>query len=202
VLRSDVGQRPSAQERVMSFESPSAADPEHLLMVVPEERSASSGSPGQRGSPDHLCAEAVAAVHLTALRRQFELIREFYGDAPPHRSREAFWVALEVAAAHLRGEQIALRDLAGRAKGLLSAPTLSRVVAELEERGLLTSETPPGQARLKVLHPTRRALEILTARARDAFGEFAGIMAAAERRMADAIESAPVDTPTFRHGPG
>jgi len=140
-------------------------------------------------------------VHLTALRRQFEVIREFYGETPPHRSREAFWVALEVAAAHLRGEQIALRDLATRAKGLFSAPTLSRVVVELERSGLLVSETPPGQARLKVLHPTSHALGILTARARNAFGEFADIIASAERRSADAGRAAAENDPIARQTP-
>ncbi len=170
-------------------------------MVVPKARSALSRPAGQPGSPEYLLAEAVSAVHLAALRRQYEVIREFYGEAPPHRSREAFWVALEVVAAHLRNEQIALRDLATRAKGLLSAPTLSRVVVELERRGLLISETPPGQARLKVSHPTSRALGILTARAQDAFGEFAGIVASAERRSADAAKAVAGSNPTAGQTP-
>ncbi len=83
----------------------------------------------------------------------------------------------------------------------VSAPTLSRVVVELERRGLLISETPPGQARLKVLHPTSRALGILTARAQDAFGEFAGIVASAERRSADAAQAVAGNNPTAGHTP-
>ena len=76
-------------------------------------------------------AEAVLALHLIALRRQFEAIRAVFGDEPPHRAREALWALLEITSADLQGRQIALRDLVARAEGLFSGPTLSRVVAEL-----------------------------------------------------------------------
>jgi hypothetical protein len=126
---------------------------------------------------DRARAEAVAALHLAALRRQFDAIRKIFGNDPPHRSREALWVGLEVVLATLRGEQVALRDLVIRAEGLLSAPTLSRVVADLEREGLLTSEpAPPGQGRLKVLRPTARAMDILAARSDAAFVEFSEIL--------------------------
>ncbi|WP_176849847.1 helix-turn-helix domain-containing protein [Belnapia rosea] len=127
-------------------------------------------------------------MHLTGLRRQFEAIRDIFGQDPPHRSREGLWVALEVLLAHLRGEQIAQRDLVVRANGLLSAPTLSRVVVALERQGLVTSKLAPGHARLKVLHPTKRALDILTARAEEAFGDFAKIMVSLEERLANKTE--------------
>jgi hypothetical protein len=122
-------------------------------------------------------SQAVAALHLAALRRQFAAIREIFGMEPPHRAREALWVGLEVIQAELRGEQIALRDLVIRADGLLSAPTLSRVVSELEQSGLLISElTSSEQGRLKLLRPTQRALDLLMARADAAFAEFTQII--------------------------
>ena len=128
-------------------------------------------------------SQAVAALHLAALRRQFAAIRELYGADPPHRAREALWVALEVIQAELRGEQVALRDLVARAGGLLSAPTLSRVVMELEQEGTLVSELTSSElGRLKLLRPTARALHILAARADVAFAEFAAIVRDAERR--------------------
>jgi hypothetical protein len=117
------------------------------------------------------------------MRRQFIAIREIFGGNPPHRAREALWVGLEVIQAELRGERLALRDLVARAEGLLSAPTLSRVVSEMELGGMLVSElVPSDQGRLKLLRPTARALEILAARADDAFSEFAGIVRTAEQR--------------------
>jgi DNA-binding transcriptional ArsR family regulator len=126
-------------------------------------------------------SQAVVALHLAALRRQFVAIREIFGVEPPHRAREALWVGLEVIQAELRGEQVAIRDLVIRAEGLLSAPTLSRVVSELEQGGLLTSElTSSEQGRLKLLRPTQRALDLLTARADAAFSEFTEIIRYAE----------------------
>ncbi|MFC7739282.1 hypothetical protein ACFQX4_26770 [Roseomonas sp. GCM10028921] len=133
--------------------------------------------------PETAKSRAVAAFHLAALRRQFAAIRDLYGEDPPHRAREALWVALEVIQAELRGEQVALRDLVSRAAGLLSAPTLSRVVAELEQEGTLVSELISSeQGRLKLLRPTARALDILAARADGAFAEFAAIVRDAEGR--------------------
>jgi DNA-binding transcriptional ArsR family regulator len=132
-----------------------------------------------------IVSQAVAALHLAALRRQFIAIREIFGVEPPHRAREALWVGLEVIQAELRGEQVAIRDLVIRAEGLLSAPTLSRVVSELEQGGLLTSElTSSEQGRLKLLRPTQRALDLLTARADAAFSEFAEIIRRAEADQA------------------
>jgi hypothetical protein len=126
---------------------------------------------------DSAKSQAVAALHLAALRRQFVAIRDIYGEDAPHRAREALWVTLEVIQAQLGGEAIALRDLVVRAAGLLSAPTLSRVVVELEERGILVSEhTSSAQGRLKLLRATPRALNFLAARADAAFADFAAIV--------------------------
>ena len=134
-------------------------------------------------APEGAKSQAVAALHLAALRRQFAAIRDLYGVDPPHRAREALWVTLEVIQAELRGEQVALRDLVVRASGLLSAPTLSRVVAELEQEGTLVSElTSSEQGRLKLLRPTPQTLNILAARADVAFAEFAAIVRDAEPR--------------------
>lgn len=127
-------------------------------------------------------SETVVALHLAALRRQFAAIREIFGVEPPHRAREALWVGLEVIQAELRGESVAIRDLVVRAEGLLSAPTLSRVVSELEQGGLLVSQLISSeQGRLKLLRPTQRARDLLTARADAALSEFAEIL-----RQADA----------------
>jgi DNA-binding MarR family transcriptional regulator len=107
-----------------------------------------------------------------------------FGDEPPHRAREALWALLEITSADLQGRQIALRDLVARAEGLLSGPTLSRVVAELEHSSLLVSEPAPEDSRVKRLRPTARTWGILTARADAAFLEFAGAVKRAERRVA------------------
>ncbi len=162
-------------------------------MVVPHARNTLPDPLRSMGTSLHAQAEAVAALHLTGLRRQFEAIRDIFGQDPPHRSREGLWVALEVLLAHLRGEQIAQRDLVVRANGLLSAPTLSRVVIALERQGLVTSELAPGHARLKVLHPTKRALDILTARAEEAFDDFAKIMVSLDERLANITEKSIED---------
>src|SRR3954462_2185428 len=114
-------------------------------------------------------AEAVLALHRIALRRQFDVIRAVFGDDPPHRAREALWAMLEITSADLHGRQIALRDLVVRAEGLLSGPTLSRVVADLESSGLLVSDPAPEDSRVKRLRPTARTLEILMTRADAAF---------------------------------
>src|SRR3954454_3287871 len=110
-------------------------------------------------------AEAVLALHLIALRRQFDVIRAVFGDDPPHRAREALWAMLEITSADLHGRPIALRDLVVRAEGLLSGPTLSRVVADLERGGLLASDPAPEDSRVKRLRPTARTLDILVTRA-------------------------------------
>jgi hypothetical protein len=144
---------------------------------------APSPDPELAATPEHVLAEAVAALHLVALRRQFDAIREVFGEDPPHRSREALWVGLEVLLAHLQGERIALRDLVSRAEGLVSGPTLSRVVTEMERDGLLMSEAAPGEGRLKPLRPTDRTLRILAGRAETGFAEFAAIVHRAERRL-------------------
>jgi DNA-binding MarR family transcriptional regulator len=157
-------------------------------MAAAQGRDALPDAPWSSDMTHHAHAEAVAALHLTGLRRQFEAIRDIFGPHPPHCAREALWVALEVLLAHLRAERITQRDLVVRADGLLSAPTLSRVVVALERQGLVTSELAPGHARLKVLHPTERALDILTARAEEALGEFAEVMASLERRLTNATE--------------
>jgi DNA-binding MarR family transcriptional regulator len=90
---------------------------------------------------------------------------------------------LEITSADLHGRQIALRDLVAQAEGLLSAPTLSRVVAELEHNGLLVSDPAPEDSRVKRLRPTARTWGILTARADTAFLEFAGALGKAEQRI-------------------
>jgi hypothetical protein len=127
-----------------------SADGRGLLRGLSKEQPSSCGASMPRAEPPPrpdaasvqatAVSRAVAALHLAALRRQFVAIREIFGVEPPHRAREALWVGLEVIQAELRGEQLALRDLVIRAEGLLSAPTLSRVVAELEQGGLLISE--------------------------------------------------------------
>ncbi|MBI0534131.1 hypothetical protein D9599_00890 [Roseomonas sp. KE2513] len=134
-------------------------------------------SPGAAAGQASSASETVVALHLAALRRQFAAIREIFGVEPPHRSREALWVGLEVIQAELRGESVAIRDLVIRAEGLLSAPTLSRVVSELEQGGLLVSQLISSeQGRLKLLRPTQRARDLLTARADAALSEFTGII--------------------------
>jgi hypothetical protein len=140
-----------------------------------------SPTPDAAAVPGIRASRVVAALHLASLRRQFVAIREIFGDDPPHRAREALWVGLEVLQAELRGEQVALRDLVARAEGLLSGPTLSRVVSEREQAGMLVSEMAPSeQGRLKLLRPTPRARGILAARADAALSEFAGILHEAE----------------------
>lgn len=137
-------------------------------------------------SDQQIRAEAVTALHLLALRRQFDVIGQVFGDNPPHRAREVLWVALEVLLAHFQGERIALRDLVERARGLLSAPTLSRVIAEMEQDSLLLSEAASGDSRVKLLRPTARTLAILAGRTEVAFAEFAQVLKEAELRIAAA----------------
>ena len=91
---------------------------------------------------------------------------------------------LEITSADLHGRQIALRDLVVRAEGLLSGPTLSRVVADLERSGLLASDAAPEDSRVKRLRPTARTLEILMSRADAAFTEFAVTLRKAEQASA------------------
>lgn len=133
-------------------------------------------------------AEATLALHLIALRRQFDAIRQVFGGAPPHRAREALWALLEVTSAAVQGDRIALRDLVARAEGLFSGPTLSRVVAELESNGLLTSYPAPEDSRVKLLRPTARTGRILMTRADAAFAEFSATVKAAEQRMAQSTK--------------
>lgn len=73
-----------------------------------------------------------------------------------------------------------------RAGGLVSGPTLSRVVAEMERDGLLSSQATPGEGRLRLLRPTERALRILAGHAEAGFVEFAAILRQTERRLASA----------------
>ena len=70
------------------------------------------------------------------------------------------------------------------AEGLLSGPTLSRVVADLERSGLLASDAAPEDSRVKRLRPTARTLEILMTRADAAFTEFAVTVKEAEQASA------------------
>ena len=91
---------------------------------------------------------------------------------------------LEITSADLHGRPIALRDLVLRAEGLLSGPTLSRVVADLERAGLLVSDPAPEDSRVKLLRPTARTIEVLMTRADAAFAEFAAAVQAAEQRSA------------------
>lgn len=127
--------------------------------------------------------EAATSLHLAALRRQYDAIRHMFGDAPPHRSREALWVTLEVTVAHHRGERMAFKDLVALANGLLSAPTLSRVVCDLERGGFLLSDASAQDKRLKLLRPTDRALQFIASRGTSAFEDFSAIVGDAERRL-------------------
>jgi hypothetical protein len=154
-------------------------------------RRASSGNNRQR-------AEAVLDLHLLALKRQFDAIRKIFGADPPHRSREALWAILEVLRADLRGERIAIRDLVVRADGLLSAPTMSRTVAELEQHGLLTATT---EGRLKLLTPTLRADELLASRADEAFLAFADIVSDGQHHPVLARPDEPESSPAERMSP-
>lgn len=142
-------------------------------------------------SADEILSEAVAALHLVALDRKYDVLRTVFGNSPPHRAREAFWVAAQVILAHFRGERLALRDLVLRAEGLVSGPTLSRVVAEMEQDDLLVGDTPPGAGRLRPLRPTERTLRVLAGRAQSSFAEFAAIVHQAEQRLAEAQTQAP-----------
>ena len=135
----------------------------------------------QAGEAELARAGAVAALHLVALRRQFDAIRQVFGDSPPHRAREALWAVLEVVVAERRGRPIAIRDLVARSGGLLSAPTLSRIVADLERDGFLAAEAA---GRRKLLRPTARTIAILAARADDAFREFGAVLGEAMRGSA------------------
>lgn len=162
-------------ERCRSRDFPKGIVRTYLRFNMPDsDLPPSSDAPAVKGMG---ASRAVAALHLASLRRQFVAIREIFGDDPPHRAREALWVGLEVIQAELRAEPVALRDLVARAEGLLSGPTLSRVVTEMELAGLLVSElTFSERGRLKLLRPTQRALDILAARADVAFSEFASIV--------------------------
>ncbi len=143
---------------------------------------AASSSPVRPLAPTRgAYTEAVAELHLLSLRRQFDAIHMLFGPHPPHRAREALWVGLEVVLAHLRGQPIALRDLVNSIGGLLSAPTLSRVIGDLERSGLLVSEPAPDNASVRQLRPTARALDFLAARSDAAFAEFALLVHKAER---------------------
>ncbi len=73
---------------------------------------------------------------------------------------------------------------------MLSAPTLSRVVAELVEGGFLLAESA-ANSRLKLLRPSARTLRILTMRTDAAFDEFARIVKDAEQRLAEARPPEP-----------
>ena len=139
-------------------------------------------------------AEAVLTLHLIALRRQFDVIRTVFGDEPSHRAREALWALFEITSAAMHDQPIALRDLVVRAEGLLSGPTLSRVVAELERKGLLASDPAPEDSRVKLLRPTTRTRQILLARADAAFAEFAAVVTGAEQGSVQHRKGSPASS--------
>jgi hypothetical protein len=135
-------------------------------------------------------AEAIAAMHLATIRRQFAIIRRLGGDDPGPRAREGFWCVVETVLAHLCGRRMTQKLLAAEVRGLISGPTLSRALADMEARDLIRCMPAPEDARVKLLLPTERALSILFTRADESYAEFAGIIAAAERRIAESPDAA------------
>jgi hypothetical protein len=132
--------------------------------------------PGRRAR-----AEAIAAIHLASIRRQFAIIRQVGGSDPGPRVREGFWCVMETVLAHLRGRRMTHKLLAAEAQGLISGPTLSRALDDMEARGFLRCVPAPEDARVKLLVPTEQALGILYARADESFAEFEAIVTAARR---------------------
>jgi hypothetical protein len=135
--------------------------------------------PGRRAR-----AEAIVAIHLASIRRQFAIIRQVGGSDPGPRVREGFWCVMETVLAHLRGRRMTHKLLAAEARGLISGPTLSRALDDMEARGFLRCVPAPEDARVKLILPTEVALAMLYARAEESFAEFDAIVSAARRGIA------------------
>jgi DNA-binding MarR family transcriptional regulator len=79
---------------------------------------------------------------------------------------------METVLAHLCGRRMTQKLLAAEARGLISGPTLSRALADMEARDLIRCMPAPEDARVKLLLPTERALSILFTRADESYAEF------------------------------
>lgn len=153
---------------------------------------AEGGGGGGPGATDVL-AEALAALHVLVLRRQFEVIAEH--PSPPGtlvRAREAVWCLLEAQLAHLRGERVTQKDLLALSRGLISPASLSRALADAVEAGALVLRPDPSDARLRRVEPTEAAMATLRARARGGFDQAAALVDGARARLAS-LNAAPVE---------
>lgn len=147
-------------------------------------------------------AEALAALHVFGLRRQFEVIAR-HGTPPATlvRARESVWCVLEAQLARLRGERLTQKDLLALSHGLISPASLSRALADAVEAGVLTLRPDPADARLRRVEPTESVMATLRARAEAGFAEGAAVVDRARARLA-ALEGGGEATPAATAPPG
>lgn len=121
-------------------------------------------------------AALLAELHVLAERRSLDVIARLRSTADTPRVREAFWIAMEAAHGHYRGEPTTLKALSAMAAGTVSAPTLSRAVDDLERLGWVTSRPDTRDPRVLVIEPTERALDLLRERAEDGVAAFRAVL--------------------------
>lgn len=114
-----------------------------------------------------LTAKEIAAGqwHRVAILRQSASIKEFRNTPDHARATEAYWIVVEACLAHLEGRILTQKDLAAVARGTASAATISRAVQDLDERGFVVIRVSEADARVRIIEPSVRALELYMSRA-------------------------------------
>jgi hypothetical protein len=137
--------------------------------------------------PLHAKAIAVARWHQCAILRQAASVRDYRERHDSARTQEGYWIVLEACLAHMEGRTLTQKELTAQASGTASAATVSRTIQGLDERGFLNVRVCEADARVRIVEPSARALDIFMSRAESSWQAFwsiaEGALCAAEDKV-------------------
>jgi DNA-binding MarR family transcriptional regulator len=137
--------------------------------------------------PLHAKAIAAAQWHQCAILRQAASVREYRPRHDSARAHEGYWIVLEACLAHLEGRTLTQKDLTAQASGTASAATVSRTIQGLEVRGILNVRVCEADARVRIIEPSARALDIFMSRVESSWQAFWSIAERALRAAEDEV---------------
>jgi hypothetical protein len=121
--------------------------------------------------------QAVTALHVALMRRQFGAIAQLRQDPRLRRAAESVWILMEVVSAADRGETLQQKQLAAAALGVFSESTVSRAVDDLVSSGYLELRTNIADGRSPLIVPTASCQAIIGMRASETLSIVQSILA-------------------------
>ena len=115
-------------------------------------------------------------------------IRAFQEGPDNGRAQESYWIVIEACLAHLEGRTLTQKDLAAQATGTASPATISRAISTLEERGFIVVRVYESDARVRIIEPSAKALDMFMSLAEGSWQAFWSIAESAPRSGEETVK--------------